>query len=447
MDMKIKEFIKPDTLMVLTSYPTPEKGKSGKRGLNAVGWHSERLIKELSKKRRVLVLAEKDGGKSETPVGKNTLVKRIWEKGSLRSFIRLARFMYAQKQIKSVLIQFEFNVFGGILPNLYLLALILLLRLSGKRVSFEFHQVILDIKLLQKHVNITNPLVQKFYNVSLRVYYFLVGLLVNNIIVFEVELKRRLKRYVADDKIYVLSLAVEKRPFMDQKQARILANAHIKKGYSKIKQNEFVILLFGFINGYKGIDWVIKQLKNSEHKNIRLLVVGGQNPYLSHKKSYQTFYNGIVTELKKHTHMSYVDFVREQDIPLFYNAADISAIPYEVFMAASGPFSHALSYKKPVILSEHLEEYTNSQDIKHAMKEAHIQNADFIFKYNKKALHSMITEIKTNPELYSKLSVFSSKLGKSRRMDKIALKLDNILFPAFYMVRQDSPALTKPSFA
>ncbi len=426
--------------MVLTSYPTPEEHRGTKGVLNAVGWHSERLIKELSKTRRVLVVAEKDTDTSESLVNKNTLIKRIWKKGSLPSFIRLAQFMYAQKQIKSVLVQFEFNVFGGILPNLYLLLLILFLRILGKRVTFEFHQVILDIKLLQKHIQITNPWIQKFYNLSLKMYYFAAGLLVNNIIVFEVELKDRLKTFVAEDKIYVLSLAVEKKPTISKNIARKKANLHIKKGYGKIHKNDFVLLVFGFINGYKGIDWITDKLKTVTDKNVRLLVVGGKNPYLAHKSSYQKFYNGIVAELKKHKHMSYVDFVPEEDIPLYFNAADAAVIPYEVFMAASGPFSHALSYKKPLLLSEHLKKYVASPDIKTAMKDSGTTDSDLIFTYTKKDLLRAVTGLSKNPQTYAKMTKFSALLGKSRSMENVSQRLNTILFQNLY-----TPRVSKPS--
>lgn len=433
---KLKKYNASNTLLVITSFPNPENGRQGKRALNAVGWHSERLMHQLGKGRKIIVLAEKAEGKSEFNAGKQILVKRVWKKGSLFSFFRMARFIKNQASIKEILVQFEFNVFGGILPNLYLLLLILYLRLLGKRVTFELHQVILDIKQLQKHINITNPLVQRFYNLSLKFYYMLVGLLVNNIIVFEVELKNRLQKYVSADKIYVLSLSVEKKKLIRKSLARKLANKNLVFKRHKIKKDEFVLLVFGFINGYKGIDWVIKQMKGIKNKKLRLLVVGGKNPYLTDKPAYQAFYESIIADLKKYKNMSYVDFVPEKDIPIYYSAADAAVIPYEVFMAASGPFSHALSYGKPILISEHLELYTKSQDIAAAMSETNLSSNEFIFKFTKRDFLKKVAALQENKNTYNKLEDFSAKLAALRSIQKVALRMDRIIFSGFYVSRE-----------
>lgn len=433
---KMKQFNTSDTLLVLTSYPNPENEKLGKRSLNAVGWHSERLLKNIGEKRRILVLAEEDGENKEFMASPNVLVKRVWKKGDLLSFFKLAKAIKRQDNIKTVLIQFEFNVFGGTLPNLYLLFLMLYIRLLGKRITFECHQVILNIKLLQKHINIKNPFLQVFYNVSLRFYYMLLGFLANNIIVFEVELKNRLSRYVWGNKIYALSLAVEKKKTIEKNKAREIANKNLVFKNHKIKNDEFVLLVFGFINGYKGIDWIIEQLKNSGKKKLRLLVVGGKNPYLINKPSYQTFYKSIIDGFRKYAHMSYVDFVPEKDIHIYFSASDAVVIPYEVFMSASGPFSHALSYGKPVLLSEHLRQYTESQDIKYAVNQAEITIKDFIFAYNKRDFMRVVNQLRDNQAMSQKLTTFSKTLARLRGMQKIATRLDNILFPTLFVPRE-----------
>lgn len=431
-----KKYNTSDSLLVITSFPNPENGKQGKRALNAVGWHSERLIKQLGKTRKILVCAEQEGEKNEFSIGKNILIKRFWKKGSLLSFIKLAKFIREQNAIREILIQFEFNVFGGILPNLYLLILMLYTRLIGKRITFELHQVILDIKLLQKHINITNPFAQNFYNLSLRIYYFLVGLLTNNIIVFEVELKNRLQKYVAQEKIYVLSLAVEKKLSIKKNTARRIANKNLVFKNHPIKKDEFVLLIFGFINGYKGIDWVIEQMKGIKNKKLRLLIVGGKNPYLANKTSYQKFYNSVLSDLKKYKHTSYVDFVAERDIHTYYSASDVAVIPYEVFMSASGPFSHALSYAKPILLSECLEPYIKSQDIAIAANEADVSENEFIFKFTKRDFLRTVGKLQNNKETYEKLALFSSKLATLRSMQKVALRMDRIMFSEFYVARE-----------
>lgn len=424
-----KKFNDRNTLLVITSYPLPGKNsKSRKHGFNAVAWHSERLLRALSKNRKVLVCAEKTGKRKYFAPNSNTLVTRVWEKGNLLSFLTLFRFIIKHNEIKSILVQFEFNVFGGILPNLVILFELGLLRLFGKHITFEVHQVITDIKKLEKHIHITNPLIQKFFNISLKCFYFILGLVVNNIIVFEQELKDKLSSYVNEDKIHVFSLAVEKGKITPPNKAIPVINKKLLSVKNMVKKNEFVLLVFGFINGYKGIDWIVNILKDIKGQNIRLLVAGGQNPYLKDKIEYQKFYNSIVSELQKHNHMTHTGFIPDSDIHFYFAASDLVVMPYEVFMSASGPFSHALSYNKPIIISEKLAPYVKSADFKSALAASDLSIRDLVFKLTKKDLLYTVRKARDNKKYYQNLTTFSKVLGSLRSMEYVSQKLDRLLF-------------------
>lgn len=420
-------------LLAITSYPNPQDGQLGKKEFSAVGWHSEKTLGQLQKHAPVVVLAEKREGPKIRQINDRIIIARVWEKGSPLSLFGILKTALALGKIRHIYAQFEFNVFGGILPNLLLLLILAILRLLGRKVTFELHQVITDISLLQKHININNYLLQRFFNLGLNVFYRTLGLVANDIIVFEEELKTRLCAFVPSNKIQVLSLAVETKKLTPTKKAREL---------TKISQKEFVILVFGFINGYKGVDWIINALRDHAGKNVRLVIAGGENPYLKDQPHYKKFYNSIVNEAKKYPHVTLTGFVPDDQIASYFAACDVVAMPYEVFMSASGPFSLALSYGKPLLLSSALSDYAKSSDFKASLEQAGLSKDDIFFKLTSKDLISHIVRAQTSSAYLLQLTAFTKNLGMLRSSDVVTGRL--------YETITSSPAphvLKKPSLS
>lgn len=415
----LKTYNHPDTLLVITSYPNPDNGMYGERIFNAVGEHSERRLPYIAKNRKVLVLAEDIGTTPEFSPTPNILVERIWKKSNVFSLIKLARFIMKLNRIKSILVQFEFNVLGGNKANLALLFILMLLKLKGKKITFEMHQVLTDIGSVKRHININNPLLQIVYNLGLKVFYVATGLVTEKIIVFEEEMKLRLKRYVKESKIEVLCLSVDKQQTINKKAAREKLN---------MNQKEFVLLVFGFINGYKGIEWIMDALSGMEGKNIRLVIAGGKNPYLTNKPYYQKFYQSIIDETAKHAHVTYTDFVPEDNVYLYFSACDLVVMPYTAFMAASGPFSRALSYEKPIIISEKLSAYSKSLDFVKALIGASLKQSDVIFPLRKSGLLNLIQKAQNDNIYYNSLKQFSKNLGNYRNIENVTINMDAIMF-------------------
>jgi glycosyltransferase involved in cell wall biosynthesis len=443
----LKQYNHKDTLLVITSYPNPVNGKFGKRVFNAIGEHSERRLPYLAKNRRVLVAAENIGTQKYFSPEENIMVARIWKKGDMLSLWKLAKFIIQQDQIKSILVQFEFNVLGGNKANLVLLALLAMLKVRGKHITFEMHQVLTDIGELKKHININNPIMQKVYNLGLKIFYTVIGLITNKVVVFEEEMKLRLKQFVTSSKIEVLCLSVDKQRVIPQRDARK------KLG---MNQKEFVLLVFGFINGYKGIDWIMEALKGEEAKRrkgdkallrdrtssrIRLVIAGGKNPYLMHRSHYKKFYESIITEAQKHAHVTYTDFVPEDKVYLYYSACDLVVMPYIAFMSASGPFSRALAHEKPVIISEKLADYSKSADFIKSLRASGLKKDDIVFALSKKSLIAHIAKAKHNKTYYRQLHAFSKHLANLRSIENTTKRLDALLFPVKPNLAPIKPAM------
>jgi len=415
---KLASFNNEKTLIAITSFPNPKDGQHGSKEFNAVGWHSQKTVRQLTKHAPVIVMAEQRDGTSIRQIDNDTLVKRIWKKGNPFSFIEMFHSILKLDKIKHIFVQFEFNVFGGIIPNLALLMMLAVLRILGRSVTFELHQVITDIALLKKHINISNPIIQRFFNISLGIFYRVLGLVANDIIVFEQELKTRLSPFVPAGKIHVLSLSVESKEKVSMKKARALTN---------IPEDEFVLLVFGFINGYKGIDWILKALKDYKNKKVRLVIAGGENPYLKDQPHYQKFYKSIVNEAKKNDNVTLTGFVPDSEIANYFGASDLVVMPYEVFMAASGPFSLALSYGKPIILSDALSNYAQSEDFSEALEQAHLKKEDIFFKLTSKSLISLVEKAQKSPGYIRDLTHFTHTLAELRSIETVTKRLYSLM--------------------
>lgn len=411
MNKLINNYNKNDTLLVITSFPS-------KRNFNAVGWHSQKTLSQLSKIKRVLVCAEYEVNRKAKYVNENLLVVGTWQKSKILSLVSLLHFIIKQNKISSILVQFEFNVFGGTIPNLFLMPILLILKLLGKKITFELHQVIKDVGTLEKHINIKNYFLKKFFNFGLIFYYITIGIVADHVIVHEQELKDRLRNLIPLKKIEILPIGVDEKTIMTKNEA---------KNIIKAANGKFTLLVFGFINGYKGIDWLLKDSSVLKNKNVELLIVGGKNPYLKDKPHYKRFYKNILKEANKHSNVTLTGFVPDKKISLYFAAADLVIMPYEVFMSASGPFSLAIEHKKPLLLSHVLADYQKSNDFKRTMNMISLKNNELFFKLNKHNLTFLVKEAIENKEYYSKLCKFSETLSEIRSINQSSLNLYTIV--------------------
>jgi hypothetical protein len=245
------------------------------------------------------------------------------------------------------------------------------------------------------------------------------------------------KPYVSEEKIHVFCLSIVKKSM----PSKIAARRKLA-----LSQKEFIVLQFGFINGYKGIDWAIKALTDikpgKKGQKIRYLVAGGPNPYLKSQPFYTSFYHTITKSLKQYAHMTHAGFIPEEDIKRYYAAADVVIMPYEVFMSASGPFSQALAHGKPLILSESLLLYARSEDFKQAMHQANLSKEELFFPLQKKRLQSLIHKAQTNPAYRKRLTKFSVILREKRSSINIMRHLYSVIVPEKFQYAAYRPTLS-----
>ena len=169
----------------------------------------------------------------------------------------------------------------------------------------------------------------------------------------------------------------------------------------------------------KGTDWLIhaiSEIKNTKKKlskDITLILAGGPNPNHSDKAYYQRYLKNLTKEAELNG-ITITGFVPQNDIPLYYKAADVIVFPYRTYMSASGPLSIAFSFKKPFLLAQSLSGVLHQKDVQETLDQLKINETTLLFKDAGSELADILTKIKKNTKLRAKLSKLSSELAKKR---------------------------------
>lgn len=107
-----------------------------------------------------------------------------------------------------------------------------------------------------------------------------------------------------------------------------------------------VLLFFGYIRHYKGLDILIESLKilRSEDKSYKLLVAG---------ESYENekIYLDLISEYKLESavHMEN-KFISNEDVGVYFYASDVAVLPYRS-ATQSGILNMAYGFNKPVVIT------------------------------------------------------------------------------------------------
>ncbi len=113
-----------------------------------------------------------------------------------------------------------------------------------------------------------------------------------------------------------------------------------------ININEKIILFFGFIRKYKGLDILLYSMKilKDQGQNIKLLIAG---EFYDDRKVYDDLVNklGIKNDLILHT-----DFIADSEVKYFLCAADCVVQPYR-HATQSGVTPLAYHFEKPMIVT------------------------------------------------------------------------------------------------
>lgn len=407
------QYNQPESILVITSYPDPE---SGIRDLNAVAWHSQKTLKSLSKSgQKFIVLAEKTAKSKNNLEDGNILVLRAYSRGNFLTLLSLIRYIFKFNRVKRVLVQFEFNIFGSILSTLLFPLVLLATRLSGKRIYFELHQVVANISTLAPHINIKSSKIVKIFNWSLSGYYKFIAQISESVIVFEEELKKTFFKLTASRNVVTIPLST---------QSVKIGKKSVEKKKLGFSGRDFVIVAFGFINWYKGSDWIAELVARRKQTTDKLILAGGESPTLKNKKYYQKFYSRVAAISQKSPNITLTGFLTDKKVRSYLSAADLVILPYRVFMSTSGPFSQALSYKKPILLSTKLAPYFKNADFLEATKKYKIKKEKLMFSLTDPSFKKSLNWAKKNKK---KMISFYNYLSQKRSAKEVNLAYLTVL--------------------
>lgn len=110
----------------------------------------------------------------------------------------------------------------------------------------------------------------------------------------------------------------------------------------------YVILFFGNIRDYKGLDLLIEALHRLLQWGIDALLIIAGRPFGNWE-----YYRGLIEKFKlKENILLHLDFVEEDEVQYYFEASDVVVLPYKKFESLTGVGMVALSFEKPIIVSD-----------------------------------------------------------------------------------------------
>lgn len=391
-----------DTILVVTSYPA--KGTiHGEGTVGIASYTKNTLLHVLKLKPEVtFTICAEILSRKETYEEDGMDILRIWKRNSLSSLFGL--FLKMLASYTHIVVPFEVYMFGNsFFAGLFLLFLAFL-KLLGKRITIILHQVPDALDDVE-----SDTLRARLFPILKHVLYRLITFSGKTVVVFEETFKKRLGN---QPNIIVIPHAVEPVEELSQSIAKK------KLGMSDKQQ---LVLYFGFLSPYKGVDQLIQAWENES--DYKLILAGGGNPNHMDNSEYQSYIRSLYTEAeKKDIHIT--GFVSEEDLPMYFSAADIIILPYRTFFSSSGPLSLAFAYEKPILLSPALIDYFSSVDFDHASEKTKIRTEDVVVSIEKTPLKEHLKDVFAN---YNQYKAFSKELKIKRSWNTIAAEYADIL--------------------
>jgi glycosyltransferase involved in cell wall biosynthesis len=177
--------------------------------------------------------------------------------------------------------------------------------------------------------------------------------------------------------------------------------------YLKISMNKKIILFFGYMWGYKGLDVLLKAVKIvKDTRDDIILLIAGQP-----LKDWNKYEKIIKDNRLDNCIIKVLKYIPDSEIEYYFSCADIVALPYyqHPFDTHGGVGALALSFKKPMVVTDvgGLPEYVKEKIV--------------ISKPNNPSeLAEKIVLVLNDEFLLKKLSKDSEELSKELSWDKIA---------------------------
>lgn len=421
MNKLMQKYNREDSLLIISPYP--KKGELYSAGISGVASYTKNVVRNM--KRRVIVLADYKEKPTIYEEG-NALVVRCFRLNTLLMWPKLLKELRHFSEIKTILIQFDFAIYGGVLTSSLVLPFLLILKLLSYQTSVVLHHVILDVKKLSGHIGLGTGIGATpkavLYNSLFKLFYRLLAPVASRIIVLEEVLKERLATVVPREKIATIPHGVD----ADLKKV----DKTIARKLLGIGLDEYVVLFFGFVNWFKGADIFVETFEDKRHllgRKARFLLAGGESPTLRNKMYYQRYFQQVQKLCKQTKAIDITGYVPQEKIPLYFSCADVVVFPYRHFMTASGVLSLVFSYMSPFVVSRELSDMFDAPDLLQALSACGLTKNDLVFELNKSSFIAKTEKVLTNG-LRKRMTRLSHIIRQERSYQNTALIYQQLLF-------------------
>lgn len=163
----------------------------------------------------------------------------------------------------------------------------------------------------------------------------------------------------------------------------------VAREWLKIGENDKILLFFGFVRRYKGLDILIDAMKDPriQQKNIKLIVAG---EYYGDKAEY----DAQITEGNlQDSIIQKPDFISNEEVKYYFSAADIIVQPYKT-ATQSGISQMAYHFEKPMIVTNvgGLPEIVPNNVCGYVTEVSSVAIADAIVKFYEEDKEAIFTE-------------------------------------------------------
>ncbi len=331
---------------MVAPYPRTSQAH-GEESLGGVASYTKSLVDELRAHVDLQILAPSlgaSGVRSDAGVG----VEDVPRGDGL--FLRALADLGADASIDVVHVQFEQHLFGGALANLHLLRALSRLRRT-KRVVVTVHQVPdlagIDARFLKEN---GFPPITVAARAWIRTQYRLLARSCDHVIVHERALANRLETQygVAPERVGVVAHGVA--------PVETDFDGPSAKARLGVAGNDTLLLYFGYVTGYKGVDLLVEALETlpaGEREGLRVVIAGKSPERKLEKRSFRESIESLETRIAALSPwVERKGFLSQDDIHVHLAAADLVVFPYRQVFSASGPFALAVGQARPVIVSD-----------------------------------------------------------------------------------------------
>lgn len=348
----------------------------------------------------LIVFADKLDNIEDEYTENNIKIVRCWSRGIFYWFQIFRQVLRRKGEVDAIHIQHEYFHFGNILTAALFPFMLLLLKFLRKPIVVTLHGVVplsgLDATFARENNIKGNPHILKL---GLWAITRAISYLANKVIVHESYLGQVLtEEYgIKYEKIALIPLGIEEgNTVIDRERSKEILGV----------KGEKVVMFFGYISGYKRLDTLIDAFGNLADNDHTLFIVGGENPRKQGDPEYKEYIQYLKDKASTISiKIRFTGFIPEEEIPLYFSAADVVVLPYTTVMSSSLPLALCIAYKRPFLLSEPFKVIISDEDL--------------LFKNNPEALKNKIEEFFSDKGLKEKSLKHGEMLFQERSWTKV----------------------------